>query len=450
MYSMNILKHTLLIAILLTKIGASAQLSDDPQYFLQWSDEFGDPHHLTGDTFNLSGNKTSSEQIQWLHPRWDYSTTDYWCNDLTDTKTNGNPTTEVSYGTLKLRMVRRDTPIVEYLPTWCNGDKNPTGKKIRRYDKENMMTRHITPTKVNKFNYGFYELKFRLPPVINSSSDGIQFSRYQYIQDVKIYRPNSEGFLVPKKIGWAEVDFIEYSGIQDRFTHNYLFGYNDKSDTIEFKGGWPSRYMNQINFKVIKTDNNHLNVPLEEYADFRTATDLLQTPDENDYHIMSCEVTPQKITYYMDGIYLQSTVGQHNVEASLPDLPFMSMTLGLHTNEGFDADYTGTTRDDTIKSSTILPYQAEVDYVRFYKFNSDKFTRKIEDPSQVIFYPLSELSSSVYQSIAIGPDQFTSNSRINSASASVVLRAEEEIELLPGFEVSIGGEFYADVHQSDR
>jgi len=37
-------------------------------------------------------------------------------------------------------------------------------------------------------------------------------------------------------------------------------------------------------------------------------------------------------------------------------------------------------------------------------------------------------------------------SRINSED-HVVLRAREYVELLPGFEVALGGEFYADVHE---
>jgi beta-glucanase (GH16 family) len=437
----------LFVLLIFATITANGQLSNDSQFFLEWSEEFGED-----DSFNMDGTKTSLEQMLYLRPRWNYNETNGWCQDLVNTDIDGNPTTELSYGTLKLRMVRRDTPLIEFDSVWCGGAVNPTGVKIRRYDKEDLFNRSIRPTLEHKFNYGYYELRFKLPPVNNGSSDGISFNWFSYAQDQNLLRTDDEGNPKLVKVGWAEIDFIEYSGKQDRFTHNYLHAYNDRSDTNEYIGFWPKRYLNEINFTSIILDPNHKFVPLEAYADFRKGTDPLQTPDADTFHTMSCEVTPQKITWYMDGHYLQSTVGQRNVESSLPDLPYMPMTLGLHTPEGFDPDTSGTRWDDTIKQNTLLPYEAVIDYLRFYRYTCGTDINRLENNSIVSpsSFQFTNLTDKVYGQIAIGPIQPPVGSipapRISASDPPIVLRAAEFIELLPGFEVAIGGEFYADVH----
>jgi hypothetical protein len=54
----------------------------------------------------------------------------------------------------------------------------------------------------------------------------------------------------------------------------------------------------------------------------------------------------------------------------------------------------------------------------------------------------------VYQNISIADDGM-GGARITNGE-NVSLRAVEYIELLPGFEVELGGELYADVHECDN
>jgi hypothetical protein len=426
---------------------ASAQLMDDPQLYKMWSDEFGDPNvGFNKPTYNLNGTETSNDQMyDYLNPYWDFTNDDGWCKDLVATDVIGTPTSEVSYGTLKINMVNRPIPVVVNSPKYCGGDIVPGGQRKLKYDTEIFTSRKPTQ---HKFDYGHYSLKFKLPPSVNGSSDGIQFSWYAYAQDVVAFRRNDEGLFYPTQVGWAEIDFIEYSGEQDRFTHNYLFGFNDKNDEEEFAGGWPKRYMNQINFYEL--DYYQRGVPFEEYADFRKSTDQLQVPDEEGYHTMSCEVTPQKITWYMDGKYLQSTVGQRNVEASLPFLPKMSHIIGLHSPEGFDSDLSGSKWNDTIMPSTVLPYTAEIDYLRFNKFTCDVTADRIENTTgpMPVLYTFADLSGAVYRRVALAPYTMAPGTppRLTASDGPLIIRAAEYAELLPGFEVEMGGELYIDVH----
>lgn len=444
----NELKYAVTLLIITASLNCYCQLSDDPQYYLEWSDEFGDPHHLSGVTFNLNNTKNSAEQIEWLRPRWDYSTTDNWCQDYADKSTNGNPTIEVSEGILKLRLVERAVPITITDNFYCDGQTpvpNGTSRELK-YDSDDMWNRPITPTRVEKFNYGYYELRFKLPTITGNNAEGIQFNWFSYVQDQTVLF-NQDGSVTPKIVDWCEIDFIEHSGLQDRFTHNMLFGY-DRNTEGEFNGHWPTRYLNEINFRTATQLDPHTSgVTLTEYADFRTSTDPHQTPDNEGFHTMSCEVTPEKVTWYMDGMYLQSTVGQTNLEETLGDLPYMPMTFGIAAREGFDPNLSGGIRDDTITNNTVLPYEVEIDYVRFYRFMDRSSISRIESNATV--YLLPDMSDAVYEAVAIGPGS-TSGSRVNGSTGPLVLRAEQYIELLPGFEVAVGGELYADVHQPNR
>jgi len=54
------------------------------------------------------------------------------------------------------------------------------------------------------------------------------------------------------------------------------------------------------------------------------------------------------------------------------------------------------------------------------------------------------MEDAVYNSIAIGENS-SGGARINNGD-KVNLRATQFVELLPGFEVELGGEFFADTH----
>jgi hypothetical protein len=274
---------------------------------------------------------------------------------------------------------------------------------------------------------------------LQSETYGIQYAWWTHTgaNDVSIhppYKPNVD-------VRWAELDFIEHSGIQDRYTHNYMFAY-----TGEIIGEqYPWRYQNQIKFDRIDGPNSIIqgSPSCEEYADFRTQADPLTPADADGFHTLSCEVTPQRITWYMDGIYLQSTSGDTDVEETLGDIPLWNMEIFNQAKEGFEADYMPLV-PDVPSTTTLFPYVSEMDFVRYYKFNCRDGVNRDEFINGGPFVN-TDISDSVYGRIRLGLGT-GSVPRIQKGE-DVTMRAAEYVELLPGFEVEIGGQFYADVHE---
>lgn len=402
-------------------IGLRAQFPGNSDHWrLQWSDEFN---------FNSSGGASKTAQINYLNMNWRTTINDGIGTDLVITT---GPNIEVSNGTLKLSLTKRTTPV----STTVNG--NP---KLVWYDSDWLITRDNIRNN-HKINYGYYEMRVKLPPRgwgEHSQTHGIQFAWWTHsgADGVSVHPPNKPNV----DIRWAELDFIEHSGIQDRFTHNYLFAYTGEISGPEY----PQRVQNEINFNFINGPKSKIfgSPTSEEYADFRTQTDPLTPADADGFHTMSCEVTPQKITWYMDGKYLQSTVGNTKVEETLQDLPYWNMEIFNTTPEGFDADYKDNI-PDLPKNTTMFPYISEIDFVRYYKFNCAATVNRDESKSNG---PLdnASLSNNVYGIVKL--EGGTGNSPRIKHNESITVRAVKYIELLPGFEVALGGEFYADVHE---
>jgi beta-glucanase (GH16 family) len=403
-------------------LGLKAQFPQNSQQCnLQWSDEFN---------FNLAGGATKAAQINYLNTNWRTTIADGIGEHMVVTT---GPNIEVSNGTLKLITTKRTTPATITI----NG--NP---KQVWYDSDWLITRdHIRNN--NQIYYGYYEMRVKLPDRGSSSQSqthGIQYAWWTHsgAAGVSIHPPNKPNI----DVRWAELDFIEHSGIQDRYTHNYLFAY-----TGEITGAqYPWRYQNQINFNVINgTDPMHIpgKPSGEEYADFRTQADPLTPADVEGFHTMSCEVTPQKITWYMDGVYLQSTAGETDVEETLADIPLWNMEIFNQAIEGFEADYMLSV-PDVPNSTTLFPYVSEMDFVRYYKFNCNDAVDRDELLNGGPFIN-ANISDNVYGTIKLGLG--TGGARRIQNGDDVTVRAVESVELLPGFEVEIGGEFYADVHE---
>lgn len=98
-------------------------------------------------------------------------------------------------------------------------------------------------------------------------------------------------------------------------------------------------------------------------------------------------------------------------------------------------------------ANTVFPFIANIDYFRFQKFKYNPMSMS-ESLSSSFRYPNQDIAEFVYRDISIGDDGSGGARIINGEVIS--LRAVDFIELLPGFEVELGGELYADVHECDK
>jgi hypothetical protein len=81
----------------------------------------------------------------------------------------------------------------------------------------------------------------------------------------------------------------------------------------------------------------------------------------------------------------------------------------------------------------------------YHKFICGAGQSRIEDPSLGMTFQFTDLEDMVYDDIAIG-EPIGGGDRISSKD-NVSLRAANGVELLPGFEVELGGELYVDSHE---
>lgn len=440
-------KAIFLSALTASSLAAAAQQFPSPaypipgnQYVLQWSDEFD---------YNIGGGATKAAQLNYLSQRWDYNYAP--CSNVLDYNTNASPTKtygenlEVSNGTLKMTVTKKPFPIQQH---W---DCNPDSPMVNvGYNSDWLKTWPFIHQN-NQMNYGYYEMRVKLPAqtmvtyeengqtIVQPGNRGVMFAWWQW-----------GGTQASPYPDWMEIDFVEFSGHDDRFTHNYLYGFHGEAPPPHY----PPRARNRINFNRINGTLDPIEgLPhLEEYAGFVNAINANYAPDLEGFHIISTEVTPTKVTWYLNGKFLQSTAGHEAIIPSIiPTLPCllpMNMEIAILSNEGMDADKSGNEKDDTINAHTVLPYVVEIDYVRFYKFEcsyAEDRIDEIEFPG--IIWALPAMTDKVYRSIGIGPYQgWITPPRIQYGDI-IALRAIEEIELLPGFEVELGGDFFADVHK---
>ncbi|MFT5056818.1 MAG: hypothetical protein ACI80H_001538, partial [Pseudoalteromonas distincta] len=341
---------------------------------------------------------------------------------------------EISGGTLKMWISKRTTPITYSFTndctTWQTENYTPPHTRDRIYDSEWLITNGVGNPWKYEMNYGYYEMKFKVPSPArdangNSLSRGIGFGWWTYMDGQNIAGNDP--------IEFAELDFIELNGLDQTFTHQYLY----KIDSTKYF------WLNELNFRKVLQDIPG-NPSLEEYADFRQEEDPFHSPDEDGFHVMSCEVTPQKITWYMDGKYLQSTTGDLETIATLENLPHWNMELGIATVPGQNADLNDALEDKP-DYHTVFPYTVEIDYVRYHRFTCGAGQSRIEQPALGINFPFADLEARVYDDIAVG-EPIGGGPRVTS-SDNVSLRAANGVELLPGFEVELGGELYADAHE---
>jgi hypothetical protein len=432
------MKYLLILNAILCSIATEAQFPQNSiQWNLQWADEFN---------YNPNGTLSKAAQLWYLDKNW--NTTIKNENTVTnygDHFTDG-PNIEVSHGTLKITLTKRTTPITYLKYKDCDGNTLSTPQTVERWYDSDWIVTDWDVWEDNTMNFGYYEMRLKVPNASRLNGhpkyEGVGFGWWMFQGHQPNFSPD---------VCVTELDFIELSGKDLHFTHNYHFGYVAEERCMG-ASGWPIHVQNYTDFADIQ--NFPGSPSLEEYADFRREEDVFNTRDQDGYHTMSCEVTPQKITWYMDGKYLQSTTGSWDEIATLPDIPYLYMEIGMATHEGFNADLVKSNNlpcGDPPTIHTQLPYTVEMDYVRYYKFKCDDGQNRTEVPNLGITFGDQDIQNSVYKSISIGNGVGASpRLSVNDANPdndNMTLRAVEGIELLPGFEVELGAEFYADSHE---
>ena len=300
----------------------------------------------------------------------------------------------------------------------------------------NWITTHGAFDEEKDMDYGIYELRFKLrPATLNGvhQNEGLSFKAGLYGVD-------------PGVICHAEIDFFEMSGWENRFTHNFLWGGGNPGDCNTSSNGstLPAHEgLNKINFYDI---DYKIGCSAERYAGFYIHNDPLYPDDQNGYTTITIEVTPQKLTWYRNGKTIQSTTGDEYHTNSLQNLPTMEFGFAVSVGDDHNPHITQNSGRIFPDSNTVFPFQVDIDYFRFYKFRCQDTT--IKDESGGARFTNANISFYLYKEIHIADDG-QGGARIK-AGERITLRAKDEIELLPGFEVEIGGDLYADVHSCDN
>jgi len=335
-----------------------------------------------------------------------------------------------------------------YYETWlkdANGNLlTPPHYKTRIYGG-NWITTDPDLDDYIDMKYGIYEVRFKLPPSQILDASGNVVNRNEGISFAAgLYGVKSD-------VCHTEIDFFEMSGFQNHFTHNYLYGGGNPGDCVTSydplgnpTGTLPThRGLNKIGLSDVR---NTIGCSPEEYAGFFKKDDPSVPDDANGYTTMTIEVTPQRITWYMNGSTIQSTAGNVYHTNSLQNLPTLEFGFAVSVGDHHDPHNTGAYAT-LPNAQTIFPFEAKIDYFRYEKYSCSNGVIKDESFTGTPF-PNNDISDFIYKVVSLGEGLGGTPRFVIGDNLSV--RATDYIELLPGFEVAVGAELYADVHECDN
>lgn len=402
-------KFVILICFVLCYTNVTSQTpATDASWQLIFSDEFN---------FNSNGNQPWLAQRDYLfnqgwHLGWVGDET--WINIINkDPKYSEYWTTdgrnhELAGGLLKLTLRKEDEAgyavQLDSLGTMVIKKFPFTTGKLHMY---------IEKSEEIDSDYGYYEMRFRVP--------------YDTLQTVGI-QTNFWAFGVNDSVSYCEIDFYEMNGKGQWFTHNIHHHFKDEPTH-------PRAYesVNITTFDPIKTSG----LRPEDYH-YRRESEYIDTRDSNGFHIIGCEVLPNKVNFYMDNRLIRSV--ESNDWFRVKYLSVMQMEVNAIVPTGFydgSLVYDGTSGKPNI--NTVFPYTLDIDYIRFYKMPcSAKQIKPIISPST--FDP-DNYTHEVVRSIYLGDGGNSNN--IVSAGDNITLRSEGIIEMNDGFTVEAGANFYA-------
>lgn len=148
-------------------------------------------------------------------------------------------------------------------------------------------------------------------------------------------------------------------------------------------------------------------------------------PPLTEFHTYAVEWSPKIIIWYFDG----KPYGSALYEAEVPYQPMV-----LKVNYAID-----NWKNNALHNTSLFPLDMVIDYVKVHKLNCDcNLTVSITNNTQLNTY-----SKSVKKKITVG----TSSGIITVPSSGITLRATDEIIINSNFEVPLGSEFNAIVHE---
>jgi hypothetical protein len=347
---------------------------DDPAFELVFNDDF---------------NGSQVDYTKWVRiPGWNqgYNTGDLcgtttaiaYCKWKTKVKDEMDTTNcKVSNGSVKL-FTRKEDYLGEVW-TWPNGvwtiDTIPF-----KYTTSLLIS-------LNKFRYGYFEIRFKLPQPPVPPKKHLGFG-----PNFWLYSADPDG-----KEGWKN-----YSSEIDIFEINSFDASNNQSNL----------YTNNVHYQNCPYDNS-CHIQNVQYCGYIS---------NNSWHTAAANWTPSKIELYLDGNKLRDFPCK---QLNLPPDSLIAMPIFININSpagNFCSNF------DTINANgTSFPYIYEIDYVKVWQLKKACDTAKV----YCNFIP-SNYNSKLYQSVTIGGSGC--NAPISNQN-SLSIYATDYILLNEGFSV---------------
>ncbi|MFT7592623.1 MAG: hypothetical protein ACI9UJ_002562, partial [bacterium] len=251
---------------------------------------------------------------------------------------------------------------------------------------------------------GYYEMKYRLnTPTMESQ--GVQTNFWLF------------GSVSP--VTYCELDIFEINGLDKWYTHNF----HHKTTLLPFKTH------NLTNF-----DDIYGNGLRPEDFSYYTEASIDKQTDSAGFHVIGCEVTPGKITFYQDNIFLRSIEVFDNNR--IENLAVMQMEINNILPTGFYHNFNDLRYPN---ANTTFPNEFEIDYIRFYKLNCGDGVNPIITPDN---FDATTYNHEVVQSVTLGTDLSGAQNTVENG-VSVVIRSIGDVILNDGFYVDDNSFFYA-------
>ncbi|MCT4664699.1 MAG: glycoside hydrolase family 16 protein [Flavobacteriales bacterium] len=344
--------HILLFVLLLsTSSGTVAQsLPIGENYHLVFNDEFSDslintdkweqktPWNTATNLFiDYYDDGTIKKIYELAYHKWRDQTTDYR-PDTTNCK--------VSNGTVKLytRKENYDGNIWVWAPCYANGItidgdscddmvygpgediSSSTGYRCfvsSRYLPYKYTTGMLFSKK--SFKYGYFEIRFRLPPPPTAPKRHIGFG-----PNFWLYSADKDGSNFGYENHWSEIDIFE-------------IGYDQENNLSNL-------YTTNVHYRPIGSASSHI-----------SKTGRHGYISSNEWHTAGMLWTSSEIEFYLDGVKIRD----FEQEISMPTDSLVPMPLWIDIyspNRNFGIDF------DTLSTNgTAFPYVYELDYVRVYQ-----------------------------------------------------------------------------------
>lgn len=302
--------------------------------------------------------------------------------------------------------VKQNPGLYDFPCTNCWGVTQPPYNNVPIQEFYNYTNGMLIAKNVSRL--GYYELKFRLP---NRSANS------QYKTENKGIQPNFWFYNVtpcsfPQP--YSEIDVFEVNS-----NEHYLFCPTMHYGGVDNTGPTQNDAWKDIGWGRKVNGQTIFNAPLNFNIDFA----------DGNFHTVGFEWMPEHVSIYVDGVLQRSTNWQQDIMCE------MNMIIDVGAGSGFTGNP---------NAGTLLPYEYELDYIRYYQFNSQI------DPAYSSTIPdYSLLGNFRRQKIELGDYLHTNNAWCNAkvpANKNLVLRAKTSVGLYGSFETDDTSELYIDAN----